>query len=847
MSKEWHTTPRTSLAYEGSRMSPGAQPTRPSLNLTPSPRLLEVIGEVDLPVWRCIAELADNCFDELNRAQAADAYFDARVYVSVPRENTRVSDAEVVVSDTGRGMTEDQLERALRAGSSGNQRFGSLGLLGMGFNLATARLGHLTEVWTGRAGDSHWFVASIDLRAMQRASSFDVPLRMEPKTEEEHGTKVIVRQLRDDVRDHFRRRAAVRKLREDLGDVYSYLLRNATSGQYAGDDIMGGVGIRLTVNDVPVKPRLPCVWDPNRSVTRQGADIPAVIKIDKQLRPAHACMACGHWHDIEVDTCTECGSDQVELRDRAIKGWIGIQRYLDTSDFGIDFLRQGRKIVLRDRSLFSWDDPNGLLPSEVEYPIELGATQGGRIVGEIHLDHIAVNYRKSDFSRDTRDWKAMVLAVRGASPLRPNIARQRNYPQNDSPLARLFTGYRRNDPGLKCLVPGNGQGPLRQASREWARKFRDGDPDYATDLRWYAAAWGHDCAKGATLTVTVNSSGTPITTSDVPTDIRQHLIDLGLGRLIDHPSPEGEATDQGGPAQGYGSRPEGDTPATNTESAAPSGVSGEPHVETEAERFERYRAASVAVLGLTGDVVLPNGTATRLNVLSTRGVRLKDLDRPTIAVARLIDGELEVYVDEDDSLFTRYGWNTDDIALVAAAEAVRTLFRLDEYRISDLVAKLTMQFPDREITDASLRARAADLLDRIRESTELVTRAAPGELWGRLSPGEQSACESAALAVSQSIDWQAAVLDGSWGRYASVLALTRLLEEVPDRFLDGHVFTRTWATWGSDEVRTRTVYGLTQLLTDVGAFLDDTSRRRPQELRRIALTLELMESEVVSR
>ena len=35
----------------------------PDFDLQPDPRVLQMLGEVKLDQWRCIAELVDNCID----------------------------------------------------------------------------------------------------------------------------------------------------------------------------------------------------------------------------------------------------------------------------------------------------------------------------------------------------------------------------------------------------------------------------------------------------------------------------------------------------------------------------------------------------------------------------------------------------------------------------------------------------------------------------------------------------------------------------------------------------------------------------------------------------------------
>src|SRR5690606_18192007 len=137
--------------------------------------------------------------------------------------------------------------------------------------------------------------------------------------------------------------------------------------------------------------------------------------------------------------------------ERRIWGWIGVQRYADNNDFGFSFFRHGRCLVDSDHSLFEWESPDG--HREKEYPVELGK---GRIVGEIHLDHAKPQVRKTDFDRQSQDWLMMVQKLRGDGPLKPKIAKSLGYPENSSILGRYFNAFRRNDPGVASLMPGNG-------------------------------------------------------------------------------------------------------------------------------------------------------------------------------------------------------------------------------------------------------------------------------------------------------------------------------------------------------------------------------------------------------
>lgn len=111
-------------------------------DLTPDPRVLQMLGEINLAQWRCLAELVDNSIDGFMSAQRlGSAIANPEVVITVPRTDTPA--ARVSVRDNGPGMSSETLEHAVRAGWSGNSPIGSLGLFGMGFNIATARLGIL--------------------------------------------------------------------------------------------------------------------------------------------------------------------------------------------------------------------------------------------------------------------------------------------------------------------------------------------------------------------------------------------------------------------------------------------------------------------------------------------------------------------------------------------------------------------------------------------------------------------------------------------------------------------------------------------------------------------------------
>ena len=120
-----------------------------TINLQPDPRILPMLGEINLSQERCLAELIDNSVDGfLIKSTSPETTYEPQVLVELPSPNDGIESARVSVCDNGPGMDVEVLEKAVKAGWSGNDPVGNLGLFGMGFNIATARLGRVTQVWT---------------------------------------------------------------------------------------------------------------------------------------------------------------------------------------------------------------------------------------------------------------------------------------------------------------------------------------------------------------------------------------------------------------------------------------------------------------------------------------------------------------------------------------------------------------------------------------------------------------------------------------------------------------------------------------------------------------------------
>lgn len=464
-------------------------------DLTPDPRVLQILGEINLDQWKCLAELIDNSVDAfINALRNGTKVESPSVVISLPTHDKE--DAGVTIRDNGPGMTLEQLERAVRAGWSGNNPLDNLGLFGMGFNIATARLGMVTEVHTTRAGETEWSGLRIDLNELRRTRTYQTPRLTRPKADPStHGTEIKILRLKADQRLYFSKSANHNKIRRQLARVYAPLLLSNDSA------------FSLQVNGQNIQAKRSCHWSPDRSVQGgDGAPTHAVETFDFALPSRHYCLTC-----MLSFSGTECptGSSDCKIIEikRRLHGWVGLQRYMHEEDFGIDIIRNGRVIEVQNKDLFVWS--GGERP-EREYPID-DQRNRGRFIGEIHLDHCRVSYTKDRFERDDTSWAEMVALVRGDGPLQPKKAKALGFEPQPAPLYRLFQAFRRSDPQgrtgrwSRILAVRNNERAI-----EMADLFHKGDPEYQTDEKWYELVEEEDRSiVGAAPTATGQGSVTP--------------------------------------------------------------------------------------------------------------------------------------------------------------------------------------------------------------------------------------------------------------------------------------------------------------------------------------------------
>ena len=86
-----------------------------TVDITPTPRVLRMLGMIDFAPWQCLAELIDNSIDafiELNKAGGIVA--SPRISISTPSaQELRDGNGTLVISDNASGMF---LKNLIRSG-----------------------------------------------------------------------------------------------------------------------------------------------------------------------------------------------------------------------------------------------------------------------------------------------------------------------------------------------------------------------------------------------------------------------------------------------------------------------------------------------------------------------------------------------------------------------------------------------------------------------------------------------------------------------------------------------------------------------------------------------------------
>lgn len=782
-------------------------------DITPSPRILWVLGQIPFRPWQALAELIDNSLDAFLSAEREGTLSEnARIDVNWSNSNVAADQRVIEVSDNGCGIDLETVRMAVRAGYTSNDPLGNLGLFGMGFNIATARLGGVTRFLSTKAKSNEWSGIEIDFRDLAQKGSFGAPIVREEKGDpNQTGTKVIISELNEGNFKELRDRET--ELRKTLEDVYAPILRNKKVGIYVN-------GHRLTARPY-------CIWNPDRGISRDGAKVPAVLNIDRDLGSVLFDVERNQYipgaMEFELRAKEAEGMSlppNIVERHRKLRGWIGIQRYADPNDFGIDFIRNGRKILIKDKRLFSWDNP---LSGEavLEYPIELGTTVGGRIVGEIHVDYLVPTYQKNDFDRSESSWADTVRAIRGDGPLLPKRRKGMGYSdQATSPIGLLVNAYRRNDPGTRCLTAPN------SSARDWAKQFFKGDSAYQSDDKWWKAALEADqskAEKGGSTAAPVDPGAQPTDDVDIyapplsnPTDIQPSLVINGAPtKVVAGHAPEQRDSD-----------------------------------------VDSLTQSSTLVETLSGEYSYGKTAPLKIRAYAFNGPGRIVRAGKTVPCLLFQDAnECEFFFDKSHSIVAEYPLAPQDLLTLYLAERFKARDHLPDLA-ETFSAIYENKFKDTRVERGALQDRAYNIIEDLRFRFEEYLAPVASEVL-QLIHESAGDVEETTVSLIDNADLLQLFLDKDPSAikaigYIPERTLPRLLEKFPEHLLDKKVFSLPFMQISlpdekaTKRARTEARRRIQSYLEDVVSLLtSNLARASKDELKRASLSLALLQDCIV--
>jgi hypothetical protein len=529
-------------------------------------------------------------------------------------------------------------------------------------------------------------------------------------------------------------------------------------------------------------------------------------------------LECGAWQDKENERCQQCDSESLGVRDRRVRGWLGISRELSTKEFGIDFLRNGRKILRFDRRLFEWvdpDDPSGAaIP---EYPVEV-PYQKGRIVGEIHLDHVPVIYTKDAFDFSDRAWKTAVRIIRGETSLLPKTANARGDSPNESPLAELHTGFRRNNPGTNYLTAGDGE--QRLDTSDWVASFHKGESEFEADTKWWEAATDHDKLK------------------------EEIKLDKERRKRAQEGSDRDQREDPTNEFFGDGAGDTADPSAPPPQPARPL---------TEQERIEGWEAAARPLPALKGEYAsrMVGGQAVSLDAFTVLGVPLvldEGAQRLPVHLVSRPKGAFRAFVDLDHPLFVEFDDDPEDLVLFALAQMLVTRSRSGpSASFATVYADLKERYlGQRAISASSLQAEANQLLTDLQARMQPLLVEDPMRPWhNALADHERALTRERIVDALKTADIDAVLASGEYMPLVPPGAVPRIVAQWPEAFMGDRLFARPYQ--GLEPATQQQALGrIVGYLNDIAWLAGSPVGADRDELIRARLSLRLLPDELAA-
>jgi hypothetical protein len=777
------------------------------LNLTPDPKILVALTATPLDPLDALCELIDNAIDSFTDARLRGQPVQyPLVVVQIPGQaEIRRDGGALIVRDNGTGLSLEGAQKALTAGYSGKAaRGGTLGLFGMGFNIASGKFGHRTRFVTALKNSPEAVQVVVDLNQMQAERSYEVPADLIPKAADfSHGTVVEISGWWPDGSPNH---AFIRK----LAGYTPVTIAKELSRRYA--TILREHDVRIQVNQEVCTAFEHCVWDRSRYIERRGlGKVPARLEFNEVLLTQTRCASCDTLFLEGQTTCPDCGSVAIRSVAERVRGWIGIQRYDDGTEFGIDLIRNGRTIRIGEKdAFFTYVDE---FKRELkDYPID---SPYGRIVGEVHLDHVPVDFLKQNFERSSSEWRRAIAFLRGESSLQPT---KPNADKNTSPVFQLYQAYRKVRSFGKTDMYMGTWDPLeekakrigREVEKEYLRRFNEREPGFYDDIEWWKLVESADQPPPPRLIECPGCGAENLPDTEVcqvcsHVLVGQPCINKACGKSI----PASATTC---PECGASQVPEVVRPwqcavcgETNSERTEICGTCSRPRGALNPASAEHLIANStkddsLSVVGLS--VVLADGSHTQpidLDVYNSASPIVPSWQGNPVPVLTIKSDRIQVFLDRAHTVFRSYRIRPE---VLAACDIAQYLYDLNRavlqrpnakgiHAVSHLTWQVVSKYWSEMLEDSSEQVRAdielffADL----REALPRLTAGISVDLFSALTEDDQRALTNNMLAQGQDLlklgEWSR---NGDFLRFADQATIVRLFRSHPQLFFDGGVW-----------------------------------------------------------
>ena len=306
------------------------------------PEIIKSYKRLSYTAWHALAEFVDNSIQSHahNKDRLDSSYSEAGHHLTVRISYTRAHGGRLAVEDNAMGMSQEELDNALRIGRPPADISG-LSEFGMGLKTAACWFGNDWTVRTKKLGTSAG--QSITFNVEQIASgNLDLHHSTFPGSEEEHFTTIEITDLNQQFYGQ-----AISYIKTFLASIYRTYLK-ATS-------------LTLSFN---------------------GEQLSWVSPVDS-----------GNVHVSEGSDCVK--EFEFHIGGKRVHGWIAVLERGSRANAGMTIIRRGR--VIR-----GW--PESWRPQAIFGQLEgSNDLVNQRLVGEINLDGFEVSHTKDDILWDGND------------------------------------------------------------------------------------------------------------------------------------------------------------------------------------------------------------------------------------------------------------------------------------------------------------------------------------------------------------------------------------------------------------------------------------------------------------